>query len=67
MSSPDLLTFDRHAFLSGLGLSVLVAPLALEARPGKVVRIGILGNVPLTDPAGARLWGAFIEGLRELG
>ena len=30
-------------------------------------RIGILGNVPLTDPEGANLWGAFVQGLRELG
>ena len=67
MSSPDLAPIHRRAFLGGLALSVLVAPLALEAQPGKVFRIGILGNVPLTDPEGARLWGAFIEGLRELG
>jgi len=32
-----------------------------------VYRIGILGNVPLTDPEGANLWGGFVQGLRELG
>jgi len=26
-----------------------------------------LGNVPLTDPGGASLWEAFIQGLRDLG
>jgi putative tryptophan/tyrosine transport system substrate-binding protein len=32
-----------------------------------VFRIGLLGSVPLSDPAAARLWGGFIDGLRELG
>jgi putative ABC transport system substrate-binding protein len=36
-------------------------------QPGKVFRIGILSNVPLSDAEGARVWGAFIEGLRDLG
>jgi putative ABC transport system substrate-binding protein len=47
---------------------VIAAPLVAAAQPaGKVYRVGILGNVPLTDPEGARLWGAFVQGLRELG
>jgi hypothetical protein len=29
--------------------------------------VGILGNVPLSDTEGARLWGALTQGLRELG
>ena len=54
--------------VSLLLLGLLAAPLAAEAQPaGKVFRIGILSNIPLTDPRGAPLWGAFIEGLRELG
>src|SRR5712691_2821826 len=58
----------RRAFLRSVTLGLLAAPLAAEAQPaGKVPRIGILGNVPLTDPEGARVWGAFIQGLRELG
>src|SRR5712691_3710423 len=58
---------DRRAFISGVTASLL-APLAASAeQSGKVARIGILGNVPLTDPEGALLWGAFIQGLRELG
>jgi len=49
-------------------LSLLVAPLAAEEQqPGKVYRIGILGNAPPTIPAGARLYAAFAEGLREGG
>jgi putative ABC transport system substrate-binding protein len=59
---------DRRAFLATLSGSLLAAPLAAEAQqPGKVFRIRILGNVPPTDPEGARVWGAFIEGLRDLG
>ena len=58
---------NRRAFLSALSGSLLAAPLAAEAQLGKVFRIGILSNVPLTDPEGARLWGAFIQGLRDLG
>jgi hypothetical protein len=51
-----------------VGFVLLAAPLATTAQqPGKVFRIGILSNVPLTDPQGAPLWGAFTEGLRELG
>ena len=51
-----------------MGVALLAAPLAAAAQPpGKVFRIGILSNVPLTDPRGAPLWGALTEGLRELG
>jgi ABC-type uncharacterized transport system substrate-binding protein len=35
--------------------------------PPKKYRIGVLGNVPLSDPGGARLWGEFELGLRDLG
>jgi putative ABC transport system substrate-binding protein len=59
---------DRRTFLAGTGAVLLAAPLAAGAQQaGKVYRIGILANVPLADPEGARLWGAFIQGLRELG
>ena len=59
---------NRRAFIGTLAGSLLAAPLAAEAQQAsKVWRIGILGNVPLTDPEGANLWGAFVQGLRELG
>ena len=51
-----------------LAVGLTLAPLATGAeQPGKVFRIGILSNVPPTHPEGARLWGAFIQGLRDLG
>ncbi len=59
---------ERRVFLGTLTVGLLAAPLAAEAQPaGKVYRIGILGNVPLSDTEGARLWGALTQGLRELG
>ena len=60
---------DRRAFLGTLTGGLLAAPLAAEAQQpaGKVYRIGILGNVPISDTEGARLWGALTQGLRELG
>src|SRR5262245_61398944 len=51
-----------------LPLCMFAAPFAVEAQQGdKVYRLGILGNVPLTDSEGARLWGALTKGLRDLG
>jgi putative tryptophan/tyrosine transport system substrate-binding protein len=59
---------DRRTFLAGAGAALLVLPVGTGAQEtGKTYRIGILGNVPLTDPRSARLWGALAEGLRELG
>jgi putative tryptophan/tyrosine transport system substrate-binding protein len=59
---------DRRAFIGTLAGGLLAAPLAAGAQTAtRVYRIGLLGNVPLTDPEGATLWGAFIQGLRELG
>ncbi len=58
---------NRRAFVTGLG-AVLAAPLASEAQQmGRLYRIGILGNVSIAEPYGASLWGAFVQGLRELG
>src|SRR5215470_1318403 len=58
---------NRRAFVVGLG-AVLAAPLVAEGQQtGRLYRIGALGNVPITEPYGASLWGAFIQGLRELG
>jgi putative ABC transport system substrate-binding protein len=59
---------DRRYFLSVTLAGVLAHPIAAGAQQaGKVYRIGILGNVPLTDAEGARVWGALSQGLRELG
>jgi putative ABC transport system substrate-binding protein len=59
---------DRRTFLAGTGAVLVAAPLAAEAQEGgRVYRIGFLGNVPLTDPRSARLWGEFAQGLRDLG
>ncbi len=59
---------DRRAFLVGTGAVLLAGPLAVQAQEaGKTHRVGILGNVPLTDPGSARLWGEFAQGLKDLG
>ena len=59
---------SRRRLLVGVS-SLLAAPFtAAEAQPReKNYRIGILGNVPLTDPGSDRLWGEFARGLRDLG
>ena len=59
---------DRRTFVTSVAGAVLAAPLAANAQQtGKVFRIGLLGNISLAEPEGARLWGAFIQGLRDLG
>jgi len=59
---------ERRAFLAGALASLLARPLTGQTQQtGKVYRLGILGNIPLTDPEGARVWGALTQGLRELG
>jgi putative ABC transport system substrate-binding protein len=58
---------DGRALIAGT-LALLGTPLAAGAeQPGRVFRIGLLGSVPVTDPEGARQWGAFNQGLRDLG
>ncbi len=52
---------DRREFVASLSLTLLAAPLAVEAQVGKVYRIGILANLS------GGIWGPFIEGLRDLG
>jgi putative ABC transport system substrate-binding protein len=55
---------DRRAFISGITLGLLAAPLAAEAQQaGKVPRIGVIGEKSPADPFLA----AFRQGLRELG
>jgi putative ABC transport system substrate-binding protein len=56
---------DRRAFISGITLALLAAPLAGEAqRAAKIVRIGWLGDNPAAAP---HLREAFRQGLRDLG
>jgi putative tryptophan/tyrosine transport system substrate-binding protein len=57
---------SRRAFLRSVAVSVIAAPLAVEAQqPGKVYRIGFLGNGDPTQSAPSL--DAFRQGLRELG
>jgi putative ABC transport system substrate-binding protein len=59
---------DRRRFLLTSLAGVIGAPLAAVAQQtGRSHRIGILGNVPPTQPNGALLWGAFNQGLRDHG
>jgi len=59
---------SRRVFISTLTGGLLAAPIAAGAQQaGRVYRVGILANVPLTDPGGAVVWGAFVQGLRDLG
>jgi ABC-type uncharacterized transport system substrate-binding protein len=65
----------RLPWVSGARLHILIPTLALmllvaipgAAQSDKVFRVGILSNVPLSSPQGAPVWGAFVEGLRDLG
>ena len=54
---PIVTIVDRRTFVGTLTIGLLAAPLVAGAE--QVFRIGILGNVPLTDPEGSRNWGAF--------
>ena len=59
---------DRRAFISGLTLGLLTAPLASEAQQGRVPLIGVLApgdRTPGTLPM--QVLDAFRQGLRDLG
>src|ERR1700738_3923692 len=59
---------ERRRFLTLTAGGFLAASFAPEGtQADKVHHIGILGNVPISDSGGARLWGAFADGLRALG
>src|SRR5262249_3933794 len=63
-----MLAMDRRGFLASVGLSLVAAPLAAEAQQTAAMhRIGILANVPLSDPGSRYLWGVFTQGLKGLG
>jgi putative ABC transport system substrate-binding protein len=54
---------DRRAFLGALATGLLAAPLAAEAQPGKVLRIGYLTHEVAENPTRV----VFRQRLRELG
>ena len=65
MGSPNRPTIDRRAFLSGLGLSMLSAPLAAEAQRTETVRrIGLFSTLPIS-PLTEPWWEAFVASLRQ--
>lgn len=58
---------DRRAFISGVTLGLLAAPLAAEAQQaGKAARVGVLMPIPPSSLLTKSL-GAFRQGLRDLG
>jgi ABC-type uncharacterized transport system substrate-binding protein len=58
---------DRRRFLLTSLVGALAAPLAAEAQqPGKVYRVGILGE-KASDPSEVRLWQVFRMAMRERG
>jgi putative ABC transport system substrate-binding protein len=64
----DGLLMQRRAFIGAIAGALFAAPRTTDAQQnGKAFLIGILANVRPTESEGTRLWGAFIEGLRELG
>jgi putative ABC transport system substrate-binding protein len=56
----------RRALLAG-AFGLLAAPIAAAQSPARVPRIGLLGGAPPTSPEASQLWGAFLQGLRDLG
>ena len=59
---------DRRRFLLTSLAGAMVAPLAAEGQQaGKVWRIGYLATDGPTTPETARVWGQFLEGLRDHG
>jgi putative ABC transport system substrate-binding protein len=59
---------DRRTFIEGIAGGLLAAPMAARAQlQTKVFRIGILSSSSTTSPEARHIWGAFFQGLRELG
>ena len=58
----------RRRTLLASTLGLLAAPIAAVAQsPARVHRIGLLGGSGPTSPEASHLWGAFLQGLRDLG
>src|SRR5262249_30570975 len=59
---------DRRRFLLTSLAGALATARRVWAQPaGGSHRVGILSNVPTSNPGGARLWGEFSQALRDLG
>lgn len=56
---------DRRTFIGAAAVCVAAAPLGAEAQPGRLRRIGYVGNAGAN--LGRRQLEAFRRGLRELG
>jgi putative ABC transport system substrate-binding protein len=57
----------RRALLAS-SLAFFAAPIAAAAQsPARIPRIGLLGGAPPTSQEASALWGAFLQGLRDLG
>ena len=59
------MTASWRALVVFVSLAWLAVPLAAQAQPGKVPRIGLLESATLTPRA--PLWAAFRQGMRDLG
>lgn len=59
---------SRRTLIVAVAASLLGRPARARAQQtGKIYRLGILGNIPVSDSQGAKIWGAFTQGLRDLG
>lgn len=59
---------SRRTLIAAIAASLLGGPVRARAQQaGKIYRLGILGNVPISDSQGAKVWGALTQGLRDLG
>jgi ABC-type uncharacterized transport system substrate-binding protein len=59
---------NRRSFIAGTSALFLAPPFSIAVQQvAMVTRIGILANVARMEAEGADLWGAFVQGLRELG
>ena len=59
---------DRRNFIGVLAASTVTGLGPAHAQPaGKAWRIGYIGGTPPTTPEVARIWGAFVEALQNLG
>src|SRR5262245_13583694 len=58
----------RRTFLGTVSAALRSAPLAAKAQQTAAMRrVGILGNVPLSDPGSRYLWGEFTQSMKDLG